>query len=429
MAKPRLTAWCDARATHERRGSQVNTRTKAGAGLVVFICFLIAAVEGYDIQAFGIAAPKLVPELGLSPAQQGWAASMAMIGLVMGAFAGGWLADRFGRKPVLLGSVALFGVFSLATAAAETYDLLLWARFATGLGFGGAMPNLIAVAMEIARPERRTATVAAMFCGMPVGGAGSALVARLAGDSLEWRSIFVAGGVVPLLLLPVILFLLPETRPEPDPAARRHPGRALFGQGRAGSTLLVWAAFMLTLVVLYLALNWLPTLVVDKGHPPSEGFAAAMAFNFAGVVGSLAMGALSDRFGWRWPLGIAYLGLAAAMAGLAWAEAPAAIFILSAAAGFLVMGAQFSLYAVAPMLYPAAFRAAGAGAAVGVGRLGSIAGPLIAGELRNAGASPGEVFLSVAPVALAAAVILVALGRTTRKLSGPQEQDAASAAA
>lgn len=400
------------------------TRTGAGAGLVVFICFLIAAVEGYDIQAFGIAAPRLVPELGLSPGQQGWAASVAMIGLVIGAFVGGWLADRFGRKPVLLGSVALFGLFSLATAACQTYDALLWARFATGLGFGGAMPNLIAVAMEISRPERRTATVTAMFCGMPVGGASSALIARLAGDGLEWRMIFVAGGIVPLLLLPLILFVLPETRPEPDPTADRHVGRALFGGGRAVPTLLVWAAFMLTLVVLYLALNWLPTLVVDKGHPPSEGFAAAMSFNIAGIIGSLVMGAISDRFGWRWPLGLSYLGLSLAMAGLAAATAPPAIHALSAAAGFLVMGAQFSLYAVAPMLYPPAFRAAGAGAAVGVGRLGSIAGPLIAGELRGAGASPGEVFFSVAPVAFAAAVILVALGRTTRKLSQSQEQDA-----
>jgi AAHS family 3-hydroxyphenylpropionic acid transporter len=176
--------------------------------------------------------------------------------------------------------------------------------------------------------------------------------------------------------------------------------------------------------VLYLALNWLPTLVVDKGHPPSEGFAAAMSFNIAGIIGSLVMGAISDRFGWRWPLGLSYLGLSLAMAGLAAATAPPAIHALSAAAGFLVMGAQFSLYAVAPMLYPPAFRAAGAGAAVGVGRLGSIAGPLIAGELRGAGASPGEVFFSVAPVAFAAAVILVALGRTTRKLSQSQEQDA-----
>lgn len=382
--------------------------------MIVFICFLIAAIEGYDIQAFGVAAPKMVPELGLDPAQQGWAASIAMVGLVIGAFAGGWLADRFGRKPVLVGSVALFGVFSLVTAMVGSYEGLLWARLATGLGFGGAMPNLIAVAVEIAKPERRAATVAAMFCGMPVGGAISALIARVAGDGLDWRMIFVAGGIAPLILIPIILKLLPETRPATDPNADRNLGRALFAERRAVPTVLLWVAFMLTLVVLYLALNWLPTLVIDKGHPPSEGFAAAMAFNIAGIIGSLAVGAITDRWGWRWPLAVAYLALAVAMAGLAAANSPISIFALSAAAGFLVMGAQFSLYAVAPMLYPSHLRAAGAGAAIGVGRLGSIFGPLVAGELRAAGATPGEVFMSMAPVGLAAAVILVALARTAK---------------
>jgi len=386
----------------------------AGAGLVVFVCFLIAAVEGYDIQAFGVAAPKMIPELGLNPAQQGWAGSAAMIGLVMGAFAGGWLADRYGRKPVLLGSVAAFGIFSLVTATAQSYDALLWARLATGLGFGGAMPNLIAVAVEISRPARRAATVSAMFCGMPVGGATSALIARLAGDGLEWRTIFVAGGVLPLALLPLIFLLLPETRPAHDPAADRNLVRGLFADKRAAATVLIWAAFMMTLVVLYLGLNWLPTLVVDKGHPPSEGFTAAMVFNVAGAVGSILVGAVADRTGWRWSLAVVYLALAAAMAGLAASEAPMAILALSGAAGFLVMGAQFSLYAVAPMLYPAQLRAAGAGAAIAVGRLGSIAGPLMGGELRNAGATPGEVFLSMAPVALTAAVLLVALGRVAK---------------
>jgi AAHS family 3-hydroxyphenylpropionic acid transporter len=401
------------------RGAGLENKSIAGtgSGLVVLICFLIAAIEGYDIQAFGVVSPKMAPELGLNPSQQGWAGSAAMIGLVIGAFGGGWIADRIGRKPVLMVSVALFGVFSLLTAAAHSYEALLWARLATGIGFGGAMPNLIAVAVEIARPERRAATVAGMFCGMPVGGATSAIIARLAGEDLEWRSIFIAGGIAPLLLIPVIFLLLPETRPQPDPAADRDLPRALFGEGRVVPTLLIWAAFMLTLVVLYLALNWLPTLVVDKGHSASHGFAASIAFNVFAVIGTLVLGAMTDRLGWRWPLVVTYLLLAASMAGLAAATTPLSIYALSAAAGFLVVGAPFSLFAVAPMLYPAQYRGAGAGAAVAVGRLGSIFGPLVAGELRNAGATPGEVFLSVAPVALAAAVILYALARTARPVA------------
>lgn len=399
-------------------GKPVQQSKWAGSGLVVSVCFLVAAVEGYDIQAFGVAAPAMVPALGLDPSQQGWAGGAAMIGLVIGAFIGGWLADRVGRKPVLLGSVAAFGVFSIVTAMSPSYEALLAARLATGLGFGGAMPNLIAVANEISRPDRRGVTVTAMFCGMPVGGATSALIARLAGPELDWRMIFVAGGIVPLVLVPLVAWALPETRPAHEPATDRRLASTLFGGGRAGASVALWAAFVLTLMVLYLALNWLPTLVVANGRPPSEGFAAAMVFNVAGILGALALGAVTDRIGWRWPLLLAYLALAAAMAGLAAASSTGAILASCAAAGFLVMGAQFALYAVAPELYPVQARAAGTGAAVAMGRLGSIAGPLVAGELRDMGATPGEVFAAMAPVALAAAAALYILGRLARP--GPE---------
>jgi AAHS family 3-hydroxyphenylpropionic acid transporter len=390
--------------------------TAINVRLTVFICFLIAALEGYDIQAFGVAAPRMAPELGLGPAQLGWAGSAAMIGLVIGAFAGGWLADRIGRKPVLVGSVAVFGVFSLVTAAAPGFEALFWARLATGLGFGGAMPNLIAMATEISRPERRAATVTAMFCGMPVGGAIAALTAQFGGEALDWRWVFIAGGLAPLALVPVILKYLSETRPQNHPDAPRPPARVLLAEGRAGPSLAIWGAFMLTLVILYLALNWLPTLVIASGHPPALGSAAAMVFNLAGVVGALVLGPATDRYGWRWPLTAAYLALAAVMAGLALATTPDSILALSGAAGLLVMGAQFSLYAVAPILYPPALRGLGSGVAVGVGRLGSIAGPLVAGELRAAGATPGEVFGAMTPVAIVAGALVLALAAGMSRL-------------
>lgn len=384
-------------------------RGRAGAGLIVLICFLIAAVEGFDIQAFGVAAPKLVPDLGLDPGQQGWAASAAMIGLVIGAVLGGWFADRVGRKPVLLVSVAMFGVFSVVTAVSQGYDALLWARFLTGLGFGGAMPNLIAIATEISAPNRRAATVTMMFCGMPAGGASVSLLARLMGDDLAWRSIFMIGGVVPLILLPLIFFLLPETRPEQKEGADRSTWRGLFGQGRAVPTLLLWVVFVMTLVVLYLMLNWLPTLVVAKGLTPAAGSSAALAFNLTSIAGALLLGFVVDRAGYRWPVTLTFLLLALAMGALAAAGQLTAVLVLSGVAGFLLLGAQYSLYAVIPSLYPPQVRAAGSGAAVAVGRLGSIAGPLVAGELRNAGYSAGQVFGVMIPVVLAAAAAVFAL--------------------
>ena len=173
-------------------------------GLVIGVCLLIATLEGYDVQAFGVAAPHMARELGLNPGQVGWAGSAANFGLVLGALAGGWAADRWGRKPVLLASVLAFGLFSLATAFAQGVEPLLAARFLTGLGFGGVMPNLIALAAEIAAPGRRAAMTSAMFCGMPAGGAAVSLLARLAGEHADWRLLFLVGGGLPLLIAPLM---------------------------------------------------------------------------------------------------------------------------------------------------------------------------------------------------------------------------------
>jgi AAHS family 3-hydroxyphenylpropionic acid transporter len=385
--------------------------SKTLGAITIGVCFLIAALEGYDIQAFGVAAPKLATLFALNPGQVGRLATAAMVGLVIGAFAGGWAADRWGRKPVLLVSVIAFGAFSLATAFAPSEPLLLASRLATGIGFGGAMPNLVAIAAEIARPGRRGAVTSAIFCGFPAGGAAVSLAARLGGQDFDWRWLFIAGGALPLVIAPLVAWLLPETRPEPEASVPGGLPRALFGHGRAGGTLLLWTANVLTLVVIYLMVNWLPSLVVAKGHAAGDGAAASMAFNVLGVAGALSVGLLMDRIGVRWSLTLAYAALAAAIWALSRSADLAPIFAFSGAVGFLSLGAQYVVYGLAPLLYPPGVRAAGAGAAVGIGRFGSILGPLIAGELRQAGWSAGQVLSAVAPAALIAggAIFLLTL--------------------
>jgi len=377
--------------------------------LVIGVCLLVATLEGYDVQAFGVAAPHMAPELGLDAGQMGWAGSMANLGLVLGALAGGWAADRWGRKPVLLASVLAFGLFSLATAFAQGPEPLLAARFLTGLGFGGVMPNLIALAAEIAAPGRRAAVTSAMFCGMPAGGAAVSLLARLAGEHADWRWLFLIGGALPLLIAPLMVWGLPETRPRAAADPDRGLARALFGQGRLAATLLLWAASLLTLVVLHLLLNWLPILVAAKGHSAAEGAAAALAFNLTGVVGALALGVATDRAGVRRTMGATYLALGAAMWALGAAAGLGPILATAAVAGFMLIGALYVLYGLAPSLYPPQVRSAAAGAAVGVGRIGSILGPLVAGQLRQAGWSAGHVLGAMVPVALAAGAAVVAL--------------------
>jgi AAHS family 3-hydroxyphenylpropionic acid transporter len=377
--------------------------------LVVSVCFCIAVLEGYDIQAIGVAAPGMAAALRLSAGQIGLAGSLATVGLVAGAVLGGWAADRWGRKPVLVASVAWFGAFSVMTAMAPSADLVLWSRLLTGLGFGGAMPNMIAVATEISSARRRAATVTAIFVGMPTGGAIAAVITRLLPHAGDWRLIFLIGGALPLLLTPAAAWLLPETLPVQDPTADRRPFNALFGGGRAPSTLMLWTACVCASLVLGLMLGWLPLLVIAKGLPAADGSAAAIVFNVAAVGGGLALGRLVDRFGPRWPLLVGLGLLFVGMALLALASSFLQVAALAGVAGFGLVGCQFCLYALAPRYYAASVRATGAGAAVGVGRIGAIAGPLIAGALRAAHADAAQVLTFTLPVIATAALALIVL--------------------
>jgi AAHS family 3-hydroxyphenylpropionic acid transporter len=248
---------------------------------------------------------------------------------------------------------------------------------------------------------------------MPAGGAGASLItlAVLTGvlpKSFDWRSIYLIGGVAPLLLAPLALAWLPETRPDHS-GERRDISGVLFGEGRLGATISLWVAFGGTLIVLYLMTGWLPTLVIGEGLTRIDGDLAALTFNLTGVAGGLAVGRLVDRLGLRRPMIGSYLGLIVSMAALAAVGSFPAIVICAGLAGFFVIGAQFSLYGVSPSYYPPSARALGVGAAVGAGRIGSIIGPSLASGLRAAHASSGQVIAVTLPVILVAGAAAIAL--------------------
>lgn len=366
---------------------------------VLAVCLLAAMLEGFDIQSMGVAAPRMVPALGLTAGQAGWAFSASLVGLMIGASGGGAIADRIGRRPVLVFSAAAFGLFSLTTPLARGFEALLAVRVLTGLGLGGAMPMLIALASEQASAARKATLVAVVTAGLPLGGALAGLLARspLAAD---WRMIFVVGGVAPLVAAPLLHAVLPLGRPESIERQGRAALAALFAPARLRVSLSLWIGVALAALTLHLLLNWLPTLLVARGLPKSAAFGAAALFNLGGASGGLVFGLLVDRFGPRWPLTGAFAGLSLALLGLAGAGDGGEIALLAFVAGFLLMGGQFTLYSQAPLLYADAVRGTGVGAAIAASRLGSIFGPLAAAELIQGGAAGGQVVGALVPVAL-----------------------------
>ena len=370
----------------------------------LWLCFLAAMIEGFDIQAAGVAAPKLAPALGLTPAQMGMFFSAATFGLIFGAIAGGRIADRFGRRMGLVLALLAFGAFSIATAFVNGFTELAVLRFLTGVGLGGALPNLVAIAAEAAPPERRGSAVAVMYAGIPLGGAVASLV-PLVGLHGGWQEVFLIGGILPLVIIPALLALLPDLRvpaiTAADTARTAGAMRQIVGRGTLVSTLSLWIGFFFSLLVLYLLLNWLPALLVSRGFSPAQAGIVQIAFNVAGAAGSLLTGRALDSTHRRSTVAAAFGALVLALALLAMLPANLPLTILAGAfTGAAVIAVQAILYGLAPQCYPAAVRGTGVGLAVAAGRLGSVAGPLLAGGLVASGRSPGEVLLGIVPIAV-----------------------------
>ncbi|HEP6426039.1 3-(3-hydroxy-phenyl)propionate transporter MhpT [Burkholderia cenocepacia] len=391
---------------------------KSTVATTLALCFAIALLEGLDLQSVGVAAPRMAREFGLSVSQMGIAFSAGTFGLLPGAMLGGRLADRIGRKRVLIASTVLFGLLSIATAQVSSFAMLVVVRVLTGIGLGGAMPNLIALSSEAVEPRSRSSAVATMYCGIPFGGVIASLIGVLLAGDTEWRHIFYVGGLGPLLLVPLLVWCLPESRAYLDvagtQAARASVARTLFGDGRTTSTLALWASYFCTLIVLYFLLNWLPSLMAARGLDRAHVGLVQIAFNVGAGLGALGIGAALDRMRASRVVGGMYVGIVLSLAALAAAPGFASLAAAAFAAGMFVVGGQSVLYALAAMYYPTAMRGTGVGSAVAVGRLGSVVGPLAAATLLAAGRSAPVVIGASIPVTLVAAVAALLLIRRPR---------------
>jgi AAHS family 3-hydroxyphenylpropionic acid transporter len=252
-----------------------------------------------------------------------------------------------------------------------------------------------------------------MFCGQPVGGASLGLFVASQAGALDWRTIFYVGGVLPLILLPVLAFALPESKAfrearGGEAAARPAVAAALFGGGRAPATMLLWLSYGFTQVVVYLINNWLPTLMVAKGFTPAQGGLISAFENFGAAAGCIVLAMIADRGRLKAVLAVSYVAVALSLAGLGAAQGFWPVVVAGVVVGFFAIGGQLVLYTLAPAFYPTLGRATGVGAAVSFGRLGGIAGPLAAGKLLALGLAPATVLLAATPCALLAG--LAAMG-------------------
>ena len=384
----------------------------------ILLCGIVIVLDGFDTQCMGFLVPVMSENLHIALPAFGPILSAALFGLMIAAMASGPIADRYGRRWVVIVSVIVFAVFALFTARANTVRELILYRFLTGLGLGGAMPNVVALTSEYTPPRLQPIVVGAIFAGMPSGTLISSLAASVLIPLWGWRSVFVLGGVLPLALALVLICLLPESVVWQQlvltkSAIRREevPVKLLFTDGRAAGTLLLWIPFFMNLLMLYFILSWLPALLRQSGMPLSAGFQVIMFFSIGGIVGTLTQGHVMTMLGTRTALLADFVVCIVCIAGLA--SNPSSMPIVSSMTlllGITVQGAQAGLNALAASFYPTNVRATGVGWALGVGRVGSIVGPSVGAVLLSLHWTPDRIFMAGVGPALLAALAIVGAG-------------------
>jgi MFS transporter, AAHS family, 4-hydroxybenzoate transporter len=416
---------------------------------VAAICALIQMCDGYDVGSIGWAVPSLTHAWNLPPAAFALAFLWSNLGVMVGALASGPIGDRFGRKPLLLASIAIFGLASLASAFAGSLDVLSGLRFFTGLGIAGAFSGTAALTGDYAPQRLRATMIMATFTGAPLGGFVGAQIVAVLLQQYDWPVIFVLGGVFPLGLLVVTALWLPESprflacnpdlslrqaallvrlgiapgqaESHPIDIAAGNPVKMLFGRGYALQTILLWIIFFCSLLNLYLFVFWLPEVLHLTGMTPPQAVFASSLIPLGGVFAVVYLGSLIDRFGpdralaSHFALGVVFVAPIALVA-LPYLALLVVIFF----SGATIIGSQTGANAACGKLYPARMRTSAIGWALGIGRLGGIAAAPLGGFLLVRGLAPKEIFLSACAFALIAAVATALLRlRSARGYAAP----------
>lgn len=410
--------------------------------VAVAICMVLNAIDGFDVLAIAFAAPVLSKEWALPPEQLGILFSSGLLGMTFGSLLIAPLADRWGRRWMTLASLAGVTLGMYLSALTRNPAQLAVARVVTGLGIGAMLPSLATVVAEYSNARRRALCVSVMSTGYPIGATVGGMAAVFIVGRSGWRGIFVLGGTLSLVMIPLVLWGLPESLAF---LASRRPANALarinlvlrrlgrepldgipeaelgipavrlvdLVRGRLGATsAALWTAFFCVMVSFYFALSWTPQLLVSAGLDPKEGISGGVLLNLGGVVGALVLGLLAARVGsFRIVSATMVAGALAMVVFARFAHGRDLSMALALVVGYFIFGAMVGLYAIMPAVYPTEVRNTGAGLAIGVGRCGAIVSPFLAGVMLEAGWKPSSAYLAFAAPLLVAAAATVVLGR------------------
>ncbi len=416
---------------------------------VITLCILLVSLDGFDVLSISFAAPGIAREWGIDRAGLGIVLSMELIGMGFGAFILGQLADRIGRRPTILLSLVLMAVGMYLASIAGSVVILSIIRLFTGLGIGGILASVNAMAAEYSNARSRNLSVSLMAAGYPLGVIVGGSVATVLLANFDWRSVFLFGAIVTLIFLPVAWLLMPESiaylmhkRPSdalqrinhtlkrmgrvsletlpPEPDKPVHPRFArLFKPDLLRVTVLLSVAYFAHIMTFYYIIKWIPKLVVDMGYSPALSGTVLVWANVGGILGAVLLGLLTRRYSVN-NLVIGALLLAAMMVGV-FGAVQASLFELSlvaGTAGFFINAAIVGMYALFAQSFPTEVRAGGTGFVIGIGRGGAVMGPVVAGFLFQSNLG-GLLMVSVimAVGSLIAAVALVFMPQRTAKAS------------
>lgn len=417
--------------------------------IIVAITIGLNALDGFDVLAISFASPGIADEWGVDQAALGIVLSMELIGMSIGSFLLGGLADKVGRRPTILFCllVMTLGMF-MVTTTGSVFALSFW-RIVTGLGIGGMLPAINAMVAEFSNIRRRHLCISLMAIGYPVGGAvGGAFASRLLAG-YDWRSVFYFGAAVTAFFIPMIFIFVPEsihwlTRKQPagalekinktfqrlghaalsalpavSPEVRRKSIGDIFSPSLLATTLIVASAYFLNIVTFYFIMKWVPKILVDMGFADSSASGVLVWANVGGALGGAALGLFTLRFNLK-KLAIGSLALAAVFVAV-FGRTPADLAIMSmlcAVAGFFLNAGVISLIAVAAQAFPTHARAFGTGFMIGLGRGGATLSPILAGVLLEFGMLLPAVAMVMAIGSLLAAIVLMFLKLQPESASG-----------